>query len=139
MQCNVMLQCNVAMPCNAIMQCIVMKCCNAMQCRNAMQNWRIECFWITLCIVFKRKFNVCSIKNSEFLTKKISRFNALFSVDGNWGAWSNYGKCSKSCGSGTQLRRRSCDKPPMSNGGTPCDGSSVERRVCSTRPCPGTS
>ena len=61
----------------------------------------------------------------------------IFSVDGNWGSWSSFGKCSKSCGSGTQLRRRSCDKPPISNGGTPCDGSSIEIRVCSTRPCPG--
>ena len=60
-------------------------------------------------------------------------------VDGNWGSWSSYGKCSKSCGTGTQIRRRFCDKPPMSNGGKQCAGSAIERRVCSVRGCPGTT
>ena len=60
------------------------------------------------------------------------------SVDGNWGAWSSYGKCSTTCGSGTQMRRRNCDRPSMSNGGKRCAGSATERRICSVRECPGT-
>ena len=62
-----------------------------------------------------------------------------FLVDGNWGSWSSYGKCSKTCGLGTQIRRRSCDKPPMSNGGKRCDGSRYEIRKCSIKNCPGTT
>ena len=75
----------------------------------------------------------------NFYTKNVmfARFNAFFSVDGNWGGWSSFGKCSKSCGSGTQLRRRSCDKPPMSNGGSPCDGFPIEERKCNEKSCPG--
>ena len=58
-------------------------------------------------------------------------------MDGNWGSWSSYGKCSKTCGSGTQLRRRSCNKPPMSNGGKSCTGSDTETKPCNEEICSG--
>ena len=59
-------------------------------------------------------------------------------VDGDWGGWSNYGKCTKTCGSGKQTRTRSCDNPPRDHGGNDCTGSNDEERSCNTNACPGT-
>ena len=91
--------------------------------------------WLTI-----RVINPCMM----ICNVKIGWSNSVFqllitsSVDGNWGAWSSYGKCSTTCGSGTQMRRRNCDRPPMSNGGKRCAGSATEKRICSVRECPGT-
>ena len=54
-----------------------------------------------------------------------------------WGAWSNYGTCTKSCGGGTQQRRRSCDNPTPAHGGSACFGKASESRICKEQPCPG--
>ena len=59
------------------------------------------------------------------------------SVDGNWGAWSNFGTCNETCGTGSQSRSRVCDNPPPSNGGDTCPGDATEYQDCNTDPCPG--
>uniref|UniRef100_A0A4W3HEC4 ADAM metallopeptidase with thrombospondin type 1 motif 2 n=1 Tax=Callorhinchus milii TaxID=7868 RepID=A0A4W3HEC4_CALMI len=56
--------------------------------------------------------------------------------DGNWGAWSNFGSCSRTCGIGVQFRTRQCDNPLPSNGGRSCSGQSYEYQLCSTQDCP---
>ena len=63
--------------------------------------------------------------------------NAL--VNGTWGDWSEYGECTKKCGSGEKSRSRQCDSPPPSHGGLDCDGSNewVELTTCNTHACPG--
>lgn len=82
------------------------------------------------------------------LIKQIAiRFwNFLFAVNGNWGEWSSFVKCSVTCGGGRQDRVRSCDSPPSAHGGLDCllsDGSTkrakdeVFVRTCSSDPCPG--
>ncbi|CAH3124523.1 unnamed protein product [Pocillopora meandrina] len=45
-------------------------------------------------------------------------------VDGKWGEWSDWGVCSRSCGTGIQSRFRDCDNPPPAHGGKQCPGSS---------------
>ena len=60
-------------------------------------------------------------------------------VDGNWGSWSSYGKCSATCGTGTQSRVRSCNNPSPSNGGRQCSGSATETQRCLIKECPGNS
>ncbi|XP_061186916.1 coadhesin-like [Saccostrea echinata] len=58
----------------------------------------------------------------------------------NWGSYGSWSTCSKTCGSGTQLRSRirSCNNPLPRNGGSYCSGSSVstDRRSCNTQGCP---
>lgn len=57
-------------------------------------------------------------------------------VNGNWSKWQEWGRCSKSCGSGFQHRFRTCDNPAPTNGGKPCAGRDVESQLCNVNPCP---
>ena len=59
-------------------------------------------------------------------------------VDGGWSHWGKWCACSKSCGTGEQNRKRSCDNPSASNGGKPCAGVGTEFRKCNTAPCQST-
>ncbi|XP_028401330.1 A disintegrin and metalloproteinase with thrombospondin motifs 6-like isoform X2 [Dendronephthya gigantea] len=58
-------------------------------------------------------------------------------INGNWGEWSTYSPCTRSCGGGTQHRTRQCDNPSPANGGMKCIGSHLSRHVlCNQKPCP---
>ena len=66
-------------------------------------------------------------------------FSPLFiqePIDGGFGKWSKYSKCSQSCGSGIQSRTRKCDNPVPLNGGADCAGDKTETRQCYAKPCP---
>ncbi|XP_072446893.1 A disintegrin and metalloproteinase with thrombospondin motifs 2-like [Chiloscyllium punctatum] len=56
--------------------------------------------------------------------------------DGNWGTWSKFGSCSRTCGTGVRFRTRQCDNPLPSNGGRECSGQSYEYELCNTEDCP---
>ena len=56
-------------------------------------------------------------------------------IDGNWGAWSDWGSCSLTCGDGQQLRQRQCDNPAP-DGGSECSGSEEEVLSCNRETCP---
>ncbi|KAM8973905.1 A disintegrin and metalloproteinase with thrombospondin motifs 2-like [Pelodytes ibericus] len=55
--------------------------------------------------------------------------------DGNWGQWSKFGSCSRTCGTGVKYRTRSCDNPHPANGGRSCSGPSYELQLCNTEDC----
>ncbi|XP_071847584.1 uncharacterized protein [Apostichopus japonicus] len=57
-------------------------------------------------------------------------------VDGQWGEWSVWTDCSRSCGGGSMTRVRFCSSPAPSNGGLPCDGEDVQTTTCNLHPCP---
>ncbi|KAM4015027.1 A disintegrin and metalloproteinase with thrombospondin motifs 15 [Anomaloglossus baeobatrachus] len=57
-------------------------------------------------------------------------------VDGSWGKWSPYVRCSRSCGGGVQLAKRECNNPEPSHGGAYCEGLRVKYRSCALNPCP---
>ena len=65
----------------------------------------------------------------------------LSSVHGGYSPWSHWSQCTKSCGSGTQRRSRSCTNPLPANGGQNCSGQgqATELQSCNTHSCPGES
>ena len=74
------------------------------------------------------------------LNAKLDYFNSFFAckVDGIYSPWSEFGRCSKSCGTGgLQKRYRTCSNPAPMNGGKPCFGHPYQTRVCSVILCPG--
>ncbi|XP_078346362.1 uncharacterized protein LOC144631716 isoform X2 [Oculina patagonica] len=59
-------------------------------------------------------------------------------VDGGYSDWGSYSTCSRSCGGGTQSKKRTCTNPPPSNGGADCSGMGPDTfsRECNTQDCP---
>ena len=51
-------------------------------------------------------------------------------VDGSWGSWKDWSKCSQSCGGGTMYRVRNCDSPHTARGGEYCKGKPIEVKPC---------
>ena len=61
-------------------------------------------------------------------------------IDGNYGPWSVWTRCSKSCGGGVRSRVRNCTHPAPAFGGMDCSalGEPQESEPCKTRQiCPG--
>ena len=58
-------------------------------------------------------------------------------VNGNWGAWTQWSTCSLSCGGGSRKRSRRCDNPPPNSGGTHCPGDDHQIDYCNKEECPG--
>ena len=54
---------------------------------------------------------------------------------GGWSGWSVWSPCSRSCGSGSTTRRRTCTAPPPSYGGADCAGEGQERKACKIQDC----
>ena len=74
----------------------------------------------------------------KLLQTSISTFRVFaLLVDGRWSDWRPWGACSRSCGSGEQIRLRTCTKPRPAHGGKQCPGSNRESRPCNTNDCPG--
>ena len=75
----------------------------------------------------------------------VSSFNLVIIIDptytvptdGNWGDWMDLTACSQTCGGGKMKRHRKCDNPSPSNGGKPCQGSSMKAVDCNTQSCTG--
>ncbi|MCJ8749980.1 hypothetical protein PDJAM_G00193750 [Pangasius djambal] len=57
-------------------------------------------------------------------------------IHGNWGPWSTWGSCSRTCNGGQMRRYRTCDNPRPANGGRACAGTDTEIQKCSTLSCP---
>ena len=58
------------------------------------------------------------------------------SVDGGYSSWSAWGRCSVTCGGGSQGRARSCSNPAPQYGGKACGGSASQTQSCNTHNCP---
>ncbi|XP_027137880.1 A disintegrin and metalloproteinase with thrombospondin motifs 2 isoform X3 [Larimichthys crocea] len=59
----------------------------------------------------------------------------IIKQDGNWGTWSEFGQCSRTCGGGVQFRTRDCDNPRPANGGRTCVGATYQFQMCNTNKC----
>ncbi|KAM6456551.1 hemicentin-1 isoform 2-T2 [Liasis olivaceus] len=60
----------------------------------------------------------------------------LCPTHGNWGPWSNWGTCSRTCNSGHMRRYRTCDNPHPLNGGRACAGADTQIQRCRAELCP---
>ncbi|XP_052266578.1 adhesion G protein-coupled receptor B1-like isoform X3 [Dreissena polymorpha] len=56
-------------------------------------------------------------------------------IDGQWSSWTDWSRCSVTCGLGTISRDRTCTSPAPSNGGRNCSEMSTETHDCSYGPC----
>ncbi|XP_057363933.1 hemicentin-1 isoform X3 [Manis pentadactyla] len=61
----------------------------------------------------------------------------LCPVDGRWGNWHSWGRCSVSCGGGEKTRKRMCNNPVPSKSGRPCPGDPTQVSRCNIQACPG--
>ncbi|KAK3095360.1 hypothetical protein FSP39_013702 [Pinctada imbricata] len=57
-------------------------------------------------------------------------------IDGAFTDWSSWGKCTVTCGGGSQIRGRSCTNPAPQHGGADCTGDTAERQKCNNHNCP---
>lgn len=56
-------------------------------------------------------------------------------IGDNWGEWSSYGECSRSCGGGVTMRTRRC-VTHRTDGGHSCVGPDKSYRSCNIQDCP---
>ena len=55
----------------------------------------------------------------------------IFTVNGGYGDWGEWGDCSINCGTGgVRYRHRLCDNPPTQYGGDPCAEDPFDREGC---------
>ncbi|XP_034453737.1 A disintegrin and metalloproteinase with thrombospondin motifs 2-like isoform X1 [Hippoglossus hippoglossus] len=59
----------------------------------------------------------------------------IIKQDGNWGSWTEFGQCSRTCGGGVQFRTRDCDNPRPANGGRTCVGATYQFQICNSDEC----
>uniref|UniRef100_A0A8C7J0Q3 ADAM metallopeptidase with thrombospondin type 1 motif 14 n=1 Tax=Oncorhynchus kisutch TaxID=8019 RepID=A0A8C7J0Q3_ONCKI len=57
--------------------------------------------------------------------------------DGNWGSWTKFGSCSRTCGGGVRSRSRTCNNPVPAYGGRDCPGSTFDYQMCNMEECVG--
>ncbi|XP_014781094.1 A disintegrin and metalloproteinase with thrombospondin motifs 16 [Octopus bimaculoides] len=57
-------------------------------------------------------------------------------INGAWSMWTEWTKCSRSCGGGVTYRERQCNKPFPQYGGRPCEGIANISMICNKKKCP---
>ncbi|KAM4678597.1 A disintegrin and metalloproteinase with thrombospondin motifs 2-like [Discoglossus pictus] len=78
---------------------------------------------------------MCSLGKHCFKGHCIWLTPDILRQDGNWGQWSKFGSCSRTCGTGVRYRTRNCDNPHPSNGGRSCVGPTYELELCNSEDC----
>ena len=82
-------------------------------------------------LVFVTLIYVVSIYFIVGLNKVGCYFNVLILASNNiWLPWAAWGDCTRSCGTGQQIRRRKCS-------GSSCSGDSIQVQQCSNSNCNG--
>lgn len=80
--------------------------------------------------------NLKSFKNILYNIYLFKHYIYHTAIDGGWGAWESWSKCSVACGTGGESHRsRVCNEPKPMHGGKSCLGKKVEERSCAEKPC----
>jgi hypothetical protein len=79
-------------------------------------------------------FNLLILRQKKILKVRFSLDN-LGPINCLWSGFGAWSRCSVSCGSGTEQRKRMVLQPAR-NGGQECIGDTVETRSCSQPSCP---
>ncbi|KAK3733618.1 hypothetical protein QZH41_016400 [Actinostola sp. cb2023] len=56
-------------------------------------------------------------------------------IDGGWGPWETWGPCTKTCGTGTRIRKRTCSQPRPAYGGKACPPPAIGKQICKETFC----
>lgn len=56
-------------------------------------------------------------------------------IDGGWSEWDEWKRCTKTCGGGTGVRNRRCDRPKPNMSGRPCVGPDKGVGKCNEHQC----
>lgn len=88
-------------------------------------------------------FGACDINSEEECVGK-QKTNYVYVLeeepsaptDGQWSDWGDWTQCDKTCGTGKQVRERTCTNPPPENGGKGCEGLAEEVQDCKLAECP---
>eukprot|EP00747_Dinoflagellata_sp_TGD_P194570 gnl/TRDRNA2_/TRDRNA2_62128_c0_seq1.p1 gnl/TRDRNA2_/TRDRNA2_62128_c0~~gnl/TRDRNA2_/TRDRNA2_62128_c0_seq1.p1 ORF type:complete len:427 (+),score=58.70 gnl/TRDRNA2_/TRDRNA2_62128_c0_seq1:65-1345(+) len=82
-----------------------------------------------------RRFKGCDALDTNRFNENKTCGEGCCPVNCVWNDWSEFGKCSKECGTGSQQRTRAI-KTKASCNGDECKGDTSETRACNTNPCP---
>lgn len=94
-----------------------------------------------LSLKYTRQIHTACLSNANINRTRTEQQKTVLllplTVHGNWGPWSTWGSCSRTCNGGQMRRYRTCDNPRPANGGRSCAGTDTEIQKCSTLSCPG--